>query len=124
MQADKRSNIKKYIADLFVVLLFLLAGLSVYFILELTESAGASVSVTVGGELEGEYSLSINGEYDICGGKSTLVIENREAYLINSDCPDKLCEHMRKISRSGERIVCLPNKLYVVVNGGEEIVTP
>jgi len=29
-----------------------------------------------------------------------------------------------KISRSGERIICLPNRLEVKVVGGEEVLTP
>ena len=51
-----------------------------------------------------------------------LVIEDGRAYLSDANCPDKLCVHQGKISRTGEVITCLPNKLTVTVFGAEESV--
>ncbi len=50
------------------------------------------------------------------------MIENGTAYLSDANCPDKLCVHQGKISRTGEVITCLPNKLTVTVFGAEESV--
>lgn len=47
-----------------------------------------------------------NGE-----GSNTVVIKNGEAFVKDATCPDKICEGHRPISRVGETIVCLPNKL-------------
>ena len=59
-----------------------------------------------------EYTLSQNAEYVISsnGYTLTLTIENGEAYIKASDCHDRLCEKMGRISKSGESIVCAPAK--------------
>ena len=51
---------------------------------------------------------------------NTLVIENGKADMISADCPDKLCVNQHAISSNGETIVCLPNKVVVEVEDGEE----
>jgi UDP-N-acetylmuramate dehydrogenase len=44
------------------------------------------------------------------------------AYMKHADCPDGLCVKQRKKSRSGERIVCLPNRVSIeIIGAGEEI---
>ena len=40
--------------------------------------------------------------------------------MSEADCPDKVCMGMGKISRNGEFIACLPNRLLVVVEGAAE----
>ena len=37
-----------------------------------------------------------------------------------ADCPDKLCVHQKAVSRDGESIICLPNKVVVSIEGGED----
>jgi hypothetical protein len=32
-----------------------------------------------------------------------------------ADCPDKLCIRQGIVSRSGERIVCLPNRVSITI---------
>jgi hypothetical protein len=40
----------------------------------------------------------------------------------SADCPDKTCVTIGgRISRAGERIVCLPNSLIIEIRGGEDI---
>ena len=34
--------------------------------------------------------------------------------------PDKLCVKQGEISKAGESIICLPNRIIVSVEGGEE----
>ena len=41
------------------------------------------------------------------------------AWLVDADCPDKLCVHQGKIDKTGEVITCLPNKLTVTVIGAD-----
>ena len=82
--------------------------------------AGAGVIVSVNGEEVTRYSLHDNGTYPLNGGTNTLVIENGEAWVSEANCPDKICMGMGKISKNGEFIACLPNKLTVTVYGGEQ----
>jgi hypothetical protein len=114
---------KKLLADVILVLSLLALGLSVFLIITLTREEGSFVAVSVNGEEVCEYSLSRDGEYSLNGGTNILVIENGRAYMRDADCPDRLCVHQGKKSHSGERIVCLPNRVMVeIVGDGEELV--
>ena len=113
---------KKLIADIILIASVLLVGLSVFLIVNLTKEVGNSVRVSVDGRNVGEYSLSVDGEYSLNGGTNILIISDGKAYLKEASCPDKLCVNQGKISLSGERIVCLPNRVMIEITGdGDEI---
>ena len=38
----------------------------------------------------------------------------------DASCPDQLCVHQNAIDKTGQTIVCLPNKVVVTVENGEE----
>lgn len=77
------------------------------------------VQVTVDGELYGEYSLEKNTNVQI-GNTNYLTIKNGKATMIEASCPDQLCVQQKSISKDGESIICLPNKVIATVIGGEE----
>lgn len=96
---------------LLIILLFLVRDL-------LRGHGGLSVTVTQDGKKTAEYRLTETKEVVLPapnGGSNTLHIENGHAWVTGSTCPDKLCERQGKISREGEMIVCLPNRLTVSV---------
>ena len=86
-------------------------------ILGLVSKSGATVEVTHEGDVIAVYSLYDNGEYSLLDGKNILVIDNGEAYMKYADCPDGTCVKTGRISRVGESIICLPNKLALTVRG-------
>ena len=113
---------KKLLADVILVASLLVVGLSVFLITTLTREEGSTVIVSVNGDDKYEYPLSQNGEYSLNGGTNVIVIEDGAVYMKSADCPDRLCVHQGKKSMNGERIVCLPNRVEVRVEGdGEEI---
>ena len=113
---------KKMIADIILIAAVLVIALSVFLFVELSRKEGAFVRVSVNGERVAEYSLSVDGEYSLNGGTNILVIENGEAYIKWADCPRQICVKDGKISRTGERITCLENRVVVEVFGkGDEI---
>lgn len=77
------------------------------------------VVVSMDGEEFGSWSLSEDYTVEI-GDGNRLVIKDGEADMIWADCPDKLCVNQKSISREGESIICLPNKVVVSIVGGEE----
>lgn len=79
---------------------------------------GGRVIISVNGEVYREVSLDENSVIPIETefGKNTVVIEKGGVSVTHSNCPDGLCEKDR-ISKSGESIVCLPNRLSVTVEG-------
>lgn len=111
---------KKIIKDILLIAVLLAIGISAYLIIESTREDGAYAKVTVNGELVAEYSLFEDGEYVLNGGTNILVISNGKASMKDASCPDGLCVKTGKISRSGERIVCLPNRVMVEIIGKDD----
>ena len=106
--------------DIILIASILIVAIALFLVVEMTKEEGAGVTIKVDGIKVAEYSLTADGTYPLNGGTNILVIEDGRAYLTDANCPDKLCVHQGKISRTGETITCLPNKLTVTVFGAEE----
>ena len=76
--------------------------------------------VKINGEEVAKYPLDKNATYTLNGGTNILTIKDGFAYLTDADCPDHLCVKQGKISKTGQVITCLPNKLTVTVYGAEK----
>ena len=109
--------IKKHRIDIIVISSFLLLSLVMLGVTQLTQEEGSIVQVTVDGEVVGEYSLLRDGTYPLNGGTNTLTIQNGEAYMSYSNCPDHVCENTGKIKHVGQTIICLPNRLTITIVG-------
>ena len=112
---------KKLYADIILVLVLLIVALSVFVIWRLTRESGEWAVVYIDSEEAGRFPLSVDGEDSLNGGSNILVISEGRAYIKYADCPDGKCIKMGKKSLSGESIICLPNKLSIHIEGGEEV---
>lgn len=83
-------------------------------------TAGTAAVVRVGGKEIARYALSRPGEYSLNGGTNLLQIQDGAAAIIDADCPDGLCIHQGKIRYNGQCVTCLPNRLTVTIEGGED----
>ena len=111
---------KKLWADLALILgLLLLAG-GLYLALHAHGKAGAWAVVRVENVEIARYPHSADGSYPLNGGTNLLVIEDGTARITEADCPDKLCVRQGCIRWSGQVVTCLPNRLTVTVEGGED----
>lgn len=108
---------KKYKNDIILITVILLLALITFVIFRLNLKDGNYVSVSVDGERKYTYKLngSIKTVITTSSGENTLVIENNQAFIESATCPDKICVAHRKISKTGETIVCLPHKLVVEI---------
>lgn len=80
--------------------------------------------VSINGELVQTISLDDSSFKDTLTFKSDfginkLKIENNCLSVIDSDCPDHICEESIPASQSGDIIVCLPNRFVVEIKGEE-----
>ena len=118
------SEKKKYGRDLILAGLLLAVALLAFFMMRKAQGqetgTGAQAVVTVDGEEIGRYPLNKNGTFPLNGGSNILVIEDGEARVSEANCPDKVCMGMGRISRNGELIACLPNRLIIVIEGAAE----
>lgn len=95
-----------------VVAVLAIGGLLVYNMLGQKEAG--RVVVEVDGEVFGEYKLFENQEV-LINETNILLIENGVVNMYEANCPDQICVKHVPISKNGETIVCLPNKVVVTV---------
>ncbi len=53
-------------------------------------------------------------------GESILEIRDGRARFVDSPCPGKLCVQAGWLAESGATTACLPNRVILHLNGGEE----
>lgn len=70
------------------------------------------------GELKEEFDLSAAQEtYTVEVGGCTLKIENGAVTFTASDCPDRLCVKRGALSKNGDTMACVPNRVVVSIRG-------
>ena len=107
-----RRNDVIFIAALLVVVA--VAGACLYFF----RGEGDTVTVSVDGTIIATYPLNVDRVEDIhtgTDGLNRLIIRDGKAWVETASCPDGICAAHKPIHRSGESIVCLPNKVVVTV---------
>ncbi len=102
----------------FAVVVFVIAAVVTMFYGVLGSQESSQVTVTVNHKKYGIYLLSANQEIEI-NDTNRLKIENGKAYMKSATCPNQDCVHQKEISKKGEAITCLPNKVVVEVTSGE-----
>ncbi|NOY77402.1 MAG: NusG domain II-containing protein [Calditrichaeota bacterium] len=63
--------------------------------------------------LNKDQSLSVPGD----SGGLVLQIRKGKVWVSQSHCPHKICMRMGKISRPGQIIVCVPNRIVIRITG-------
>lgn len=104
---------------LLIIVVIFVATLAFFLHCTIGGEGAGSVTVKVEGEIKGVYSLGEDQTIKINGGTNILVIKNGYADMVEADCPDKLCVNQKAISKNGESIICLPNKVVVTVDSSE-----
>ena len=86
---------------------------------------GKRVLIELDGETVWNFPLEEDRLIPIDGKLGTTWVKVAEGgvRIVDSPCPYKLCVKSGSIRRSGETLVCLPNRVVVRINGdGEEAV--
>lgn len=96
-------------------LIFFIILSAVLFILFSPEGDGDRVRVKLDGAVIGEYPLDEDITVTLNGGSNIMVIKNGKVCMESADCPDKICVRQGWVSRMGECITCLPNRLVIEV---------
>lgn len=85
----------------------------------LFSSEGEVVRIYVAGQLYAEKSLSEDSVTSV-DGLMDVVISGGNVHVENSVCPSGVCEHSAPIGRSGDSIICLPNRIMIKISGEGE----
>ena len=100
--------------DIILLLVVLVVGVVGIFLMN-SADAGKSAEIIVDGKitevisLDKTYKKQINGVVVCC--------ENGEVFIDNSNCTDKICIRSGRISKSGESIICAPNRVAIKIDG-------
>ncbi len=119
---EKKKTIGKRELILLAVLLTL-GGLGILFLSLRPAVLNGQVEITVDGTVFQTLPLAEDATVTIPGadgGENVLVIESGKAYMKSASCPDGICVRHYAVSKDGESIICLPNKVVVTVRGGEK----
>ena len=116
---------QKVKADILVIGVIVLAAV-LFFLVPYGMSQGkqeGSVRILQDGELLYEYPLNEDRTISAAFGENgynLILINGGSVQVTDADCPDKLCVKQKSISKKGESIICLPHKLVVQIEAGEE----
>ncbi|MBN1881614.1 MAG: NusG domain II-containing protein [Deltaproteobacteria bacterium] len=104
---------KKDILFIIIVAALIAAAFGIFQVV--LPSQGREIVIEEGNELVGVFPLEEERIIEVQGplGISTVVIENGEAYMLDSPCPNKVCIAMGHISEPGDTIICIPNRVYI-----------
>ena len=106
--------------DLILIICLILGSACILIGVSLFSKKGNTVVVSVDGKEVTSLPLSEDTVYNIGGfhgSENVLEIKDGKAHLTDASCPDKLCVNMGYISKAGQSIICLPNKVVVEIKG-------
>ncbi|MEA4815263.1 MAG: NusG domain II-containing protein [Lachnospiraceae bacterium] len=109
-------------ADIFLILGVLIVALAACFFVVPKSGTGDIAVISVDGKEYKTVSLFEDSKtvIEIEGRKNVITVKDGEVYMESASCPDKLCVLQGKISKDGESIVCLPNKVVIEVFSKEK----
>lgn len=83
---------------------------------------GSKAILEVDGKRVETFDLSVDMVYEFASKYTNIItIKNGNAYISESNCPDCTCVRTGKISKSGEVICCLPNKLILRIERNDKM---
>lgn len=108
-----KNDIKLIIAILFFIILL--------FSLTIFRKKSSFANVYYENELLLKIDLSINNTYEVSGDNGKVVIEvlNNQIRVVEENSPYHLCSKQGFVSKSGESIICLPNKIIIKLPNDE-----
>lgn len=104
--------------DFILLAIVLIVGIGGFFLLN-SDDKGEIAIIKVNGEPLAE--MKIEDEYhEATFNCVTVCCENKEIYVKDSTCPDKVCVRSGRISKAGECIICAPNRVAIEISGKNE----
>lgn len=105
-----------------IIIAILLVAIIICCVFTFPSKTGSLVKVYYSGIEIGVYSLSKDQSIELLDGNMILTISDGSARISSSNCNNQICVKTKSVSKAGERIVCSPNKISVVVEGEKETI--
>jgi hypothetical protein len=114
-----KKKINKYDIGLIAVIIIINVFLIIYGGREAVKSNSKTAYIYSNNKLVREYVFTEDVRDEITietdTGYNVMHIENGQIWIHDASCPDKICIHQGKISRDGEMITCLPNRMFIKI---------
>lgn len=109
-------------ADIILAIFLAAAGLAVSYAFSMGEETGQMAVIYADGKQYASYSLSEDrvAAIDQNGHTNKITIKGGQVSMTFSDCANQNCVQQGKISNPSQSIICLPNKVVVEIQGGDE----
>ncbi|RKX94799.1 MAG: hypothetical protein DRP84_06110 [Spirochaetes bacterium] len=117
MSKDRPNQVLK-LGDI-VLILMVIIGLGFLSFNLYGNDQGNKEVMIIGQNFRGVYPIEKNRKIEVKGplGDTIVVIEDGKAWIEYSPCREKICMKMGKISRVGQQVVCVPNRVLVEIEG-------
>lgn len=104
-------------ADFIVIAVVLVAAIGIWLYPALS-SAGAMAKIEQDGKTK-TVSLETDATFEI--ENATIAVKDGTICVSEASCPDRVCVNTGAISREGQSIVCVPNKIVITIEGASKI---
>ena len=122
----EQQNIKIRKNDIILIIILLVLAAAAYagiHIYQKNNTKNAVAVVTVDGVEYGCYPLSEDYTETIRfedGSYNRFAIQDGYVSMPEASCPDQICVHHSKIHQNKETIVCLPDKVVITIENGDD----
>ena len=121
---EETDNMKRprLLRGLDIVIIIALLFVSVAFIPFMRSQSRETVLVYKGADVIAEYRLDEDRVFHVDGADGTLEIEirNEKVRIHSSPCRHQICVNTGWISRSYEQIICVPNRVFLLIHSNSE----
>lgn len=101
--------------DFILIVCILAAALAVWFLFSLFYGEeGGKLKITVDNQVYGVYELTEDQNISI-GDTNECQIKDGKVTMLYAKCPDQVCVHATAISKNGQTIICMPNKVVLEI---------
>jgi len=105
--------------DFIIAAVIAVAALGIW-IFSATDVRGEFAIVRVDGEIEATLDLrGGDGEFSFSG--VDVHVSGGSVSAVKSTCPDAVCVKTGEISKPGQAIVCIPNRVSIEIKGEAEV---
>lgn len=100
----------------------MLALIAVLFIKPLSSDENLYGEIYLNSEkLHSVYLEKVDESYSFKAGECEILIEKDGISFHSSQCPDKLCIKSGKLSKSGDAMACIPERVVVVIKSDKAV---
>ncbi len=109
-------------ADIILAAILIITGMLASYALAFEQGNGSEVEIMANGQLFGTYPLSEDRRITVEQNShiNKITIKDGSVSMSFSDCSGQDCVNHEAVSKNGEMIVCLPNRVVVEITDTQE----